>query len=76
MKIKLLRDSRINHSAGEIVEVSPEQGRFLLSVGSAELVNKAPKVETTTIPVKEVAEKAVKAPKAASKTTNKRDTKK
>ena len=78
MKIKLLRDSRINHLAGEIVEVSPEQGGFLLSVGSAELVElkKAPKVETAAIPVDEVAEKAVKAPKAAPKTTTKKVAKK
>lgn len=66
MRVKLLRDSRINHLAGEVVEVSPEQGAFLLSVGSAI-------VETATIKVAEVAEKAVKAPKA---TTTKRTTKK
>lgn len=66
MRVKLLRDSRINHKAGEIVEVSPEQGSFLLSVGSA-----APVVETASIKVEEVAEKAVKAPKAAPKTVKK-----
>ena len=38
MRVRLLADARINHSAGEIVEVSPEQGDFLLSVGSAEAV--------------------------------------
>lgn len=71
MKVKLLRDSRINHSAGEIVDVSPEQGAFLLSVGSAAKV-----VETATIKVEAVAEKAVKAPKAVAKTTTKKVTKK
>lgn len=35
MKVKLTRDSRIAHKAGEIVEVSPEQAQFLLAVGSA-----------------------------------------
>lgn len=35
MKVKLIRDSRIKHKAGEIVEVSPEEAFFLLSVGSA-----------------------------------------
>ena len=71
MKVRLLRDSRINHSAGEIVNVSPEQGAFLLSVGSA-----VPVVETASIKVEEVAEKAVKAPKATAKTTTKKVTKK
>ena len=68
MKLRLLRDSRINHRAGEIVEVSPAQADFLLSVGSAV------KVETATKAVEEVAEKAVKAPKATPKTTAKRTT--
>ena len=35
MKVKLLRNSRITHQAGEIVEVSPAEASFLLSVGSA-----------------------------------------
>ena len=74
MKIKLLRDSRINHSAGEILEVSSAQGAFLLSVGSA--ISLEEKVETATIKVEEVAEKAVKAPKAAPKTTAKKVAKK
>lgn len=69
MRVKLTRDSRINHSAGEILEVSPEQGAFLISVGSA-----APVVEMAIKSVEEVAEKAVKAPKATAKTTTKRTT--
>ena len=71
MKVRLLRDSRINHAAGEIVEVSPATADFLLSVGSA-----APVVETASIKVEEVAEKAVKAPKATPKTTTRKTTKK
>ena len=67
MKIRLLRDSRINHAAGEIVEVSSATAEFLLSVGSAVIAEQ--KAETATIKVEEVAEKAVKAPKAATKTT-------
>ena len=59
MRIKLLRDARINHKAGEILEVSPAEGEFLLSVGSAQAL-----AEKATAPVIEVAEKAVKAPKA------------
>ena len=36
MLVRLLRDARIKHSQGEIVEVSPSEYSFLLSVGSAE----------------------------------------
>ena len=46
MKIRLLRPARITMNTGEIVEVSPDQARFLLSVGSAELVMPEPKKET------------------------------
>ena len=35
MKVKLIRDARILHKAGETVEVSPAVAQFLLSVGSA-----------------------------------------
>ena len=39
MLLRLLRDSRITHKAGEVVNVtSPETVHFLLSVGSAEIV--------------------------------------
>ena len=51
MRVKLLRDARIKHYTGEIVEVSPEEYKFLCSVGSAvEVAVKAPvAVETATI---------------------------
>lgn len=49
MKVELLRDARINHCAGEIVEASPEQAAFLLSVGSAKEVKAAkPEPKKTT----------------------------
>lgn len=50
MRVKLLRDARIKHYTGEIVEVSPEECKFLCSVGSAvEVAVKAPEaVETAT----------------------------
>lgn len=35
MRVKLTRDARIRHKAGEIVEVSPAEAGFLISVGSA-----------------------------------------
>jgi len=65
MKVRLLRDSRILHKAGEIVEVSPSEFAFLVSVGSAVevAVNVPEKVET--------AEK-----KAPVKVTEKKKTKK
>lgn len=47
MKVKLLRDARILHKAGEIVEVSPAEYGFLTSVGSAvEVAVRAEAVET------------------------------
>ena len=52
MKVKLLRDARINHKAGEIVDVSPAECSFLVSVGSAVevAVNPPAKVETPEEP--------------------------
>ena len=35
MRVKLTRDARIRHKAGEIVEVSAAEAGFLISVGSA-----------------------------------------
>lgn len=43
MKIQLTRDARIRHKAGEIVEVSPAEAHFLLSVESAVPVKEEPK---------------------------------
>lgn len=49
MKVKLLRDARIIHKAGEIVEVSPAEFGYLVSVGSAvEVAVKAPEKEPKT----------------------------
>jgi len=49
MKVLLLRDARVSHKAGEIVEVSPAELNFLVSVGSAQIIETAmaePKAET------------------------------
>lgn len=48
MKVRLLRDARIIHKAGEIIDVSPAEFNFLVSVGSAvEVAVKMPdKMET------------------------------
>ena len=35
MKVKLLRQNRIDGKAGEIVEVSPDRARFLFEFGMA-----------------------------------------
>ena len=49
MKLLLLRDSRINYKAGEIVEVSPAQASFLLSVGSAVELHDEVRIETPVV---------------------------
>ena len=74
MKVKLLRDARIAHKAGDVVSVSPAEGAFLISVGSAKEITEEV-AQKATAPAVEVAEKAVKAPKAtttAKKTPAKR----
>lgn len=43
MKVELLKDARIKHSAGEIVEVSPAEFNFLVSTKSAKPVVMAEK---------------------------------
>lgn len=60
MVVQLLKSARINHEAGEIVEVSPAQGDFLLAIGSAIRFEPTRKPAE---PVKEVeVETAVKEP--------------
>ena len=55
MKVKLLKDARIWHKSGEIVEVSPEECFFLTSTDGAVEVDavKAP-VEVIEVPEKKV----------------------
>ena len=62
MLVKLLRDSRITHKAGETVEVSPEAVRFLISVGSA---------VRTAVDINEMIETADKVIKKTRKKTEK-----
>lgn len=54
MRVLLLRDSRIKHSAGEIVDVSPAEARFLLSVGSAVELHDEVQIETPEAKAEEV----------------------
>ena len=42
MKVKLLRETRVKHAAGETVEVTPEVAEFLVSVRSAVVVAAQP----------------------------------
>ena len=61
MKVRLLRDARINHKAGEIVEVSPAEFQFLTSVGSAvEVAVNPPEAEKAEIPEKTIVKVARK----------------
>ena len=60
MVVKLLRPARINHEAGDIVEVSPAQGAFLMSVGGAIPVEYAAKTEIEKPEEKKTARKTAK----------------
>lgn len=57
MKLILTHAARINHKAGDIVEVSPAQADFLLSVGGAV---KAEEAEAQAQPKKQPAKKSTK----------------
>lgn len=46
MQVKLLRDARIKHNAGEVVEVSPEEFAFLVANHAAEPVAAKPAKKT------------------------------
>lgn len=46
MIVKLLRDARIKHKAGEVVNITPAEAVFLLSIGSAVEVVSEPKKQT------------------------------
>ena len=69
MKVKLLKDARIKHMAGEIVEVSPEECHFLVSTDSAIVAEavKAPVAKAIEVPEEKVPEKKVKATKTVAK---------
>lgn len=60
MKIKLLRDSRINHKAGEVVNASPSECAFLISTGSAVSISEAVKKETETAEEKKITKRTTK----------------
>ena len=72
MRIRLLRDSRREGKAGEIVEVSPERLAFLLSIGAAEEVTEAG--ERAEAPKAAEAKAEKKPAEKAKKTTAKKST--
>ena len=65
MWVKLLRDARIMHYSGEILEVSPEEAHFLISTDGAKAVDavktaaKAVETPEEKLPAPEVPEKKV-----------------
>lgn len=77
-KVKLLNDARILHKAGEIVEVSPLEYDFLISLGQAvdiegaKEVKKEPVEEPVKAPVEEPKVKKPAPKKAVKKPTTKK----
>ena len=69
MKVKLLRDARIQHKAGEIVEVSPDECFFLTSTDGAVIVSDAVKAP---VEVPEKADPAVEVPEKTTKAVAKK----
>jgi len=66
MKVRLLRDARIRHDAGEIVEVSPAECHFLVSTNGAvvvEAVKATVETPEDKLPEAETPEKVKKAAK-------------
>ncbi len=60
MKVKLLRQNRIDGNAGEIVEVSPDRAAFLMEYGLAEPAILREQIET---PEKRAAKKVTRGKK-------------
>lgn len=74
MKVKLLRDARIKHKAGEIVEVSPDECFFLITTDGAVEVDAVKTPAKSEIPEEKVVEKIEtpeKKVKAVKKTVKK-----
>ena len=69
MKVRLLRDARIKHYAGEVIEVSPEECHFLVSTDGAVKVEAVETIEAPEdrLPEVEVPEKKARATKTAAK---------
>ena len=72
MKVKLLRNSRITHKAGEIVEVSPDECYFLVTTGGAVEVGTAVKAPAADIETPEDKLPEAEAPEKKAKTAAKK----
>lgn len=70
MRIRLLRDARITHKAGEIVEVSPAECDFLVTTDGAVKVDAVEAIETPEDKAEKIETPEKKAP--AKKTTRKK----
>lgn len=57
MKVRLTRDARIRHKAGETVDVSPAEAGFLLSTGSAVMAPATVKPDAAAKPKRPTAKK-------------------
>lgn len=65
MQVRLLRDARIRHRAGEVVEVTdPAELGFLLNTGTAETVRTAPAPAVPETKAEKPAEKPAAKPAA------------
>ena len=72
MKVKLLKDARIRHYAGEIVEVSPEECFFLVTTSGAIEVEAVKTDVAEEIPEKKVAKAEAPEKKVVRKTVAKK----
>lgn len=67
MKVRLIRPARILHHPGEVVEISPDEARFLLGIGSAEIVQTKMTYETPEAPKSPVTTKPTTTRKVAKR---------
>ncbi|MBR2854507.1 MAG: hypothetical protein IKE81_09305 [Clostridia bacterium] len=78
MKVRLLKQNRIDGQAGETVEVSPDRAAFLISVEAAEPVKEAreqaekPEPKVLKKPEKKTEKEEPKVVKAAKPATKKK----
>lgn len=71
MFLQLIRAARINHKAGDVVDVTPAEYSFLISVGSGKPYKEPAPAEKETKAAGEAAEE-VKKPAAKKKSTTKK----
>jgi len=72
MRVRLLRDARIKHYAGEVVEVSPEECHFLVTTDGAVEVKTAVKAPAAEVETPEDGLPEVEAPEKKARTAAKK----